>query len=84
MPSTLVLTPRKTFKEDLHLTTDPNAPQVSSEVLGVGIVPLTPIDAVFYSAFTQASNDATAAAAGVAVGFIYYNTTSGALKARMT
>jgi hypothetical protein len=79
----MVISPRKLFVEDCQLTIDPNAPQVASEVLGVGIVNLTQIDAVRYSAFTQAANDAAAATAGVGLGFIYYNTTSSALKARM-
>lgn len=83
MPSTMVLTPRKLFIEDCQLTTDPNAPQVASEVLGVGVVNLTQIDAVRYSAFTQAANDSAAASAGVGLGFIYYNTASSALKVRM-
>ena len=84
MPSTMVLTPRLIYAQDVALTTNPNAPDVSQEVLGVGVVPLSPIDAVLYSAFTQAANDAAAAAAGVALGFIYYNTTFSALKARLT
>jgi hypothetical protein len=84
MPSSVTITPRKLFKEDLQLTTSPNAPTLSQTVLGLGTVPLTQIDAVFYSAFTQASNDSSAGTLGVNIGDIYYNTTTNTLRARMS
>ncbi len=84
MPSSVTVTPRKLFKEDLQLTTSPNASTSNQTVLGLGTVALNPIDAVLYSVFTQAANDAAAGTAGIAVGEIYYNTTSSKLKARMT
>lgn len=84
MPSAVTITPRKLFKEDLQLTTLPNPVTSSQTVLGLGTVSLNAIDAVLYSAFTQADNDSSAGTAGVAVGQIYYNTTLGKLKAKMT
>ena len=84
MPSSVTITPRKLFEEDLQLTTNPSAATSSQVVLGLGTVSLNPIDAVLYSSFTQASNDSSAGVAGVAVGEIYYNTASSKLKARMT
>ena len=82
MPSSVTITPRKVFLEDLELSTS-HAPATSDqEVGGVGTVPLTPISAVLYSAFGAYSNDTTAAAGGVILGQIYYNTTYGALFAR--
>ncbi len=84
MPSSVTITPRKLFKEDLQLTTNPNAATSNQTVLGLGTVALSQIDAVLYSAFTQAASDVAAATAGVGVGEIYYNTASGKLKARMT
>lgn len=83
MPSSVTITPRKLFKEDIQLTTNPNAATSSQTVLGLGTVALNPVDAVLYSAFVQASNDSSAGTAGVAVGEIYYNTVSSKLKARM-
>lgn len=85
MPSSVNVVPRKLFKEDLQLTTSPSAATSNQNVLGVvGVVPLNPIDAVLYSAFTQAANDTAAQTAGVGLGEIYYNTTSSKLKARLT
>lgn len=84
MPSSVTITPRKLFKEDLQLTTSPSAAASNQTVLGLGTVALSPIDAVLYSAFSQALNDSAAASQGVAVGEIYYNTTTSKLKARMS
>lgn len=81
MPSSVTITPRKLFKEDLQLTTSPNAAASNQTVLGLGTVALNPIDAVLYSSFTQASSDTTAAAGGVDAGEVYYNTTRNRLKA---
>jgi hypothetical protein len=82
MPSSVTITPRKIFLEDLELSTS-TAPSTSNQYVGgLGTVPLTPISAVLYSAFGAYSNDTTAAAGGIALGQIYYNTTSNALFAR--
>jgi hypothetical protein len=84
MPSILTITPRKTYLEDLALSTS-NAPAtVNEEVMGVGTVPLTPISAVLYSAFGSYANDAAAAAGGVHVGGLYYSSTYSALHVRMS
>lgn len=84
MPSIVTITPRKTFLEDLNVTTSPNPTPTATTVMGVGAVSLTPISAVLYSAFGQYANDAAAALGGVGVGFLYYHTGSNALKARMS
>ena len=84
MPSSVTLTPRKIFKEDLNLSTDHSPATVDQTVGGVGVVPLTPINAAMYSDFGAYANDALAAAGGIALGQIYYNTTSSALFARRT
>lgn len=84
MPASVTITPRKLFKEDLHLTTSPSAATSNQVVLGLGTVALNPIDAVLYSAFTQAASDAAAGIAGVGIGEIYYSTATNKLKARMT
>ena len=82
MPASVTITPRKIFLEDLQLTTS-QAPATSNQTVGgVGTVPLTPISAVLYSSFGAYSNDTTAAAGGIQLGQIYYNTTYSALFAR--
>ena len=84
MPSIVTISPRPIYLEDLAVSTS-NAPAtVSEEVMGVGTVPLTPISAVLYSAFTSYANDAAAAAGGVLVGQLYYNSTHSALHVRMS
>lgn len=80
----VTVTPRQIHLEDLSVTTSPTPTPSSQYVGGVGTTNLTPISVVLYSAFIQASDDTAAAAAGVNLGFIYYNTTSSALKARLT
>ena len=82
MPSSVTITPRKLFKEDLQLTTNPNAAASNQTVLGLGTVALNPVDAVLYSSFTQASNDTNAGTGGVDAGEVYYNTTRNRLKAK--
>lgn len=84
MPDSLVITPRPIYKEDIQFTTDPNAPQVTEQVLGVGSVPLSPVDAVLFSWFGQYASDAAAASGGVGIGTVYYNTAIHSLKARMS
>lgn len=84
MPAIDVLTSRLIAKEDLMLTTTPSPGTVNVLVLGAGTVPVTPLDIVFLGSFTQAVNDAGAAALGVALGQIYYNLTLNALSARLT
>jgi hypothetical protein len=84
MPSSVTITPRKLFQEDLNLTTDYTPTPSSQYVGGIGTLPLTPINAVLYSSFGAYTNDTTAAAGGIALGQIYYNTTSHALFARRT
>lgn len=82
--SFVTVTPRPIYLEDLAVSTSPSPTPVSEYVGGVGTTPLTPISMVLYSAFTQAANDSAAATAGVSVGYIYYNTTTSALKTRMS
>lgn len=84
MPSSVTITPRKLFKEDLQLTTNPSAATSNQTVLGLGTVALNPIDAVLYSAFVQAVDDQAAHNAGVDKGYLYYNTTTSKLKTQMT
>jgi hypothetical protein len=84
MPTSLTLTPRKIYKQDLNLTDNPSAAPVTEYVLGVGNVQLNPLDAVLYSSFGQYASDAAAAAGGVGVGYFYYNTSASALKVRMS
>ena len=84
MASILKVTPRPIYKEDLALSTDHSPATVNETVMGVGVVALTPISAVLYSAFGAYANDAAAASAGVNLGEIYYNSTFGKLYARRT
>lgn len=78
MPASVTITPRKMFKEDLNLTTDYTPTTSDQTVGGVGIVPLTPINAVLYSAFPSYAN-LTAANAALAAGRIYYDVSLGTL-----
>lgn len=84
MPSSVTLTPRLIFKEDLSLTTSASQPTSSQYVAGIGPTTLHLIDAVLYSAFGQYANDAAAAAAGVNLGSLYYNTTDSTIHARLS
>lgn len=78
MPASVTITPRKIFKEDLNLTTDYTPTTSDQTVGGVGTVPLTPINAVLYSAFPSYAN-ITAANAALAAGRIYYDVSLGTL-----
>lgn len=84
MADVLTGTPRKLYIEDLDLTTAPSGATASVTVLGEASNPqtLNKIDMVRLSQFTQAANDAAAAALGVALGECYYNTTASKLYAR--
>ena len=86
MADILTGTPRPLYLEDLAVTTDPDGETASVTVYGAPINPNTlhKIAVVLYTAFQQAANDVAAAAAGVAVGTVYYNTTTSTRKARMT
>lgn len=75
------ITPRLICKEDLNRTTT-RGETTTAEVLGAGLVTLNKVDLWFLSDYTAAANDAAAAAAGVEVFEIYYNTTRNKLKAR--
>ena len=78
MPSSVTITPRKIFLEDLQVVTD-HAPTPSAQVVaGVGTVSLTPISAVLYSAFPAYANLAAANGA-LPAGRIYYDTSLGTL-----
>jgi hypothetical protein len=86
MPSSNTITPRKLYVEDLDLTTNASGATASTNVLGAPSNPVTvnKIDMVRLTQFTQAANDAAAAAAGVNLGEVYYNTTNSKLHARLT
>lgn len=76
------LTPRKIYKDDLRLATTPNPATVNELVMGAGRQDLTPCDFLVLSNLTQATGDAGAAAAGVPVGALYWNTTTSRVHAR--
>lgn len=78
MPASVTITPRKTFLEDLNLTTDYAPTQSDQFVGGLGVVPLTPISLVLYSAFPSYADLSTANAALVA-GRIYFDVSLGTL-----
>jgi len=78
MPASLTITPRQVFQEDLSLTTDYAPTPVDVEVGGLGEVPLTPINAVLYSAFPSYANQAAANTA-LAAGRIYFDVSLGTL-----
>jgi len=52
--------------------------------MGVGTVPLTPISAMLYSDLHPYADDAAAAAGGIGVGYMYWNSTTSLPKTRMT
>jgi len=78
------ITPRKIFLEDLSVSTHHDPGTSDQYVKGVGTVPLTPISMVLYSAFGSYANDAAAAADGLGLGALYYNSTDSKLHARIT
>ncbi len=78
MPASVTITPRKAFLEDLELTTDYTPTESDQFVGGVGTVPLTPINAVLYSAFPSYANQ-TAANTALAAGRIYFDQSLGTL-----
>ncbi len=86
MPSDVTITARKIHLEDLEVTTNAAGATSSVNVLGAASNPvtLTKIALVQLTDFESAANDVGAAAAGVAVGEVYYNSTTAKLKARMT
>lgn len=86
MPSSITLTPRKIYVEDLELTTNAAGATAAVNVLGAAGNPqtLNKVDMVRLTQFTSAANDVAAAAAGVNVGQVYYNSTESALHTRMT
>lgn len=84
MPSIVTIIPRKIFLEDLHISTS-NAPAtVDQEVAGVGTVPLTPISVMLYSDLHPYADDSAAAAGGIGVGYMYWNSTTSLPKTRMS
>lgn len=83
MPS-LVVTSRKLFKEDLYTSTDHTPATVNQTVGGVGTVALTPVNAFFYSDVGAYANDAAAAAGGLNVGDLYYDSVNLRLRVRMS
>ena len=84
MSSIYRIIPRKIFLEDLEVSTHQNPGTSNQYVKGVGTVPLTPISVVLYSAFSPYANDAAAAADGIGLGALYYNTTDSQLHARLS
>lgn len=86
MPVSVSVTPRKIYIEDLDLSTAATAQTTTVNVLGAGTNPqtVTKVDMVRLTQFISAANDTAAAAAGVSVGAIYYNTTISNLAARLT
>ena len=72
MPASVTITPRKIFQEDLELSTDYTPTPSNETVGGVGVVPLTPINAVLFSAFPSYA-DQTAANAALPAGRIYFD-----------
>ena len=86
MPSDVTITARKIHLEDLEVTTNPAGATSSVNVLGAATNPvtLTQLALVLLTQFEQAANDVGAAAAGVALGDVYYCTANSKLKARLT
>jgi hypothetical protein len=86
MATDITLTPRLIYLEDVATTANASGETANVNVLGAAVNPvaLNKIPVVLLTDFTQAANDVAAGVAGVAVGFVYYNTTSSALKTRMT
>lgn len=84
--STVTITPRLIYLQDLATTTNPAGETASVNVAGEATNPqtLTKIGLIQWSDFEQAASDVGAAAAGVALGEVYYRTTDGKLHARLT
>lgn len=83
MSDALTLSVRPIYQEDLDPTTKPTGDTVTVNVLSVGAVPLTRIPITLLTQLVSAASDAAAAAAGVAVGRVYVNTTDNTLATRM-
>ncbi len=86
MPDIVTITPRKIYLEDVATTTTASGETASVNVAGEASNPQTlhKLALVLLTQFTAAANDAAAAADGVALGQVYYNTTASALYARRT
>jgi hypothetical protein len=86
MPDVVTITPRKIYLEDLATTSNASGETASVTVAGEASNPqtLNKIALLLLTDLTQAANDAAAAAAGVAVGQVYYNTTNSAPHARQS
>lgn len=85
MAAAAVLIPRQIGLEELAVTLLPSGDTFTAEVLGFGPgYVLTKIPLILLTQLKSAANDAAAAAAGVAVGQCYYNTTDTSLHTRLT
>ena len=84
MATDITLTPRKIYLEDLATTTTQAGETEAVTVLGAAVNPVTlnKLALVLLTQFTAAANDVAAAAAGVALGEVYYNTTASKLYSR--
>jgi hypothetical protein len=82
MPN-VTITPRLIYMEDLAKTTT-RGETASVEVLGVGAVTLTKCDLLSLSDIANVANDVAAAAAGVPLGGLYLNSTTGHVHARLS
>jgi len=78
MPSSVTITPRKIFLEDLQVSTAYSPTLSAQTVGGVGTVSLTPINAVLFSSFPSYASRAAATAA-LGGGRIYFDSTLGTL-----
>lgn len=78
--------PRLIYLEDLGVTTNPSGETASVNILNAPTNPNTvhKLALVLLTDFTQAANDVAAAAAGVGIGYPYYNTATSKIKTRMT
>lgn len=88
MPSVVTITPRLIYLEDLSTTVAQAGALANVNVLQAdgssSAEVLNKIPMVQYTHFTAAAGDVAAAAAGVAVGEIFYCTTDSKLHARLT
>ncbi len=86
MPTSVTLTPRKIFLEDFDLATTPAGGTASVNVLGAPANPvtLTKLSPFLLTSLGQYANDAAAAAGGVGLGALYWNTADGKVHARLT
>lgn len=84
MPTDAVtITPRKLYVEDHDLSTTKGA-TTTAYVAGLGTTTVTYCDFIRLANLTSAASDGAAATAGVAVGYLYYNTATGLPKVRMS